>query len=956
MQIAAPLSRLSRLRMCGIVAAGFLAAGALFAQSPRIHSDISPSVTTVLKGSRHPLANPQNDTGRLPGATRVNGVTLYFSRSAAQEADLNALIAAQQDPHSPLYHQWLTPDQFAARFGVAQADIDKVQAWLERQGFSIEGVTRSRTGIRFSGTAAQVESAFQTEMHTYKVDGETHFAPSTDLTIPAGLAGVVQGVRNLNDFRPKAQHITPRRGFTSASSGNNFFAPGDIVTAYDIGPLYSSGNNGAGQTVAIMGQSYIHVSDIEAFESAAGLPKKDPTLVLVPGTGADLTTHAGDESESDLDLEWSGAMAPGATVKFVYTGASQSFGVYDSLQYAVDNQIGNIISLSYSSCETELNATDLSTLEAIVQQATTQGQTVLAASGDQGSTACSGDTNLSTAQQEAVTVNYPASSSFVTGVGGTEAPTADVDGGANVSTYWSSASGSDNVNSLKVYIPELVWNDDDPSFGLSATGGGASALIGKPSYQAALTPNDGRRDVPDISFYSSPNNPGYLYCTSDTSAWDTKGGQAASCNSGFRDSSTKDLTVAGGTSFATPIFAGMIAVLNQKLNYTTGQGLINPTLYQLAGDSATYAAAFHDVTSGDNDCRGGASFCSSTSGFSAGVGYDQATGLGSVDLAVLAGAWPAFGSSALVGTTTTIVPASMTPTVITPTSFLITVVGDTGTAIPSGNVSVSIDGGTATTNALDAKGTYTLTTTFTTTGAHTVTASYAATGAFAASGTASATVTVQAGSSGSGKFTVVMSPSTLTVSQGSSSNETITVTPSGGYTGTVKLSYSTSNDTALKNLCLFAQTGFDTSGNLVVSGTTAAVGTINVDTKASDCTTSGALGSHGMRLIPHNGVTHAGNQKSNGSIPGGLAFAGLLLAGILGRSSRKLRGLACVIALAAAAFGLSACGSSSGGSGGGGGGGGVTNPAKGTYTITFTGTDSVTSTNTATGSFTLTID
>jgi hypothetical protein len=191
------------------------------------------------------------------------------------------------------------------------------------------------------------------------------------------------------------------------------------------------------------------------------------------------------------------------------------------------------------------------------------------------------------------------------------------------------------------------------------------------------------------------------------------------------------------------------------------------------------------------------------------------------------------------------------------------------------------------------------------------------------------------------------------VSRGSSGNETITVTPSGGYTGTVKLSYSTSNDTALKNLCLFASSGFNSAGDLVV-GTTAASGTIQVDTKAADCTsaTTGAVGSHGMRLIPHNGATHASNQKSNGSIPGGLAFAGLLLAGILGRSSRKLRGLACVIALAAVAFGLSACGSSSGG----GGGGGVTNPAKGTYTITFTGTDSTTSTITASGSFTLTID
>jgi subtilase family serine protease len=219
----------------------------------------------------------------------------------------------------------------------------------------------SRNAIRFSGSAAQVENAFRTEMHYYNVRGEKHMAPGTALSVPSAMAGVVSGVRNLDDFRPHAQHVKARPGFTSGSSGNVFFAPGDIVTTYDIGPLYTAGVDGGGQTIAIMGQSFVEVADIEAFQNAAGLTVKDPTMVYIPGSGTDgsAAISPGDEGESDLDLEWSGAIAPGANIVFVYPGNDKRFGVYDSAQYAVDNQIGNIISLSYSTCETQLNATNL---------------------------------------------------------------------------------------------------------------------------------------------------------------------------------------------------------------------------------------------------------------------------------------------------------------------------------------------------------------------------------------------------------------------------------------------------------------------------------------------------------------------------------------------------------------------------------------------------------------------
>ena len=540
------------------MAAGVLAMTSISvgAQTPalRIRTEINSSEMSQLKVSQQPLARAEFDAGRMSPSTRLNGMSIVFSRSTAQQADLDALLAAQQDPTSRQYHQWLSPEQFAARFGMAQADIDKVQTWLQQQGFAIDSVARSRNMIRFSGTAGQVEQAFQTEMHYYSIGGERHFAPSTVLSVPTAIAPTVEAVRNLSNFRPKPMHVRTRTAFTSSQSGNVFFAPGDIGVTYDINPLYSSGVDGTGQSIAVMGQSAIQTSDIENFETAAGLPVKDPVNVIVPGSGSSTIVSGGDEGESDLDVEWSGAIAKGATIDFVYTGNNTTFNAYDSIQYAVEEKIGTIISISYGTCETALGTFSL---ESTFKQAAAQGQTIIAASGDQGSTACSGDTQngLTTAQQFGIAVNYPASSPYVTGVGGTEISAAN--SVSTNSTYWAAQSSSDTLTSAKTYIPEIVWNDNSTKFGLSASGGGASALFSKPSWQTGVPgiPNDGKRDVPDVALYSSPDLPGYLFCTSDTSDWapasGTAAAQAASCNSGFRDSATGDLTVAGGTSFAT---------------------------------------------------------------------------------------------------------------------------------------------------------------------------------------------------------------------------------------------------------------------------------------------------------------------------------------------------------------------------------------------------------------------
>ncbi|MDE3062969.1 MAG: Ig-like domain repeat protein [Acidobacteriota bacterium] len=968
---------------CGVLAVSTLAAASLHAQSPavRIGSEISSAQMGVLKGSQHPMAQPAWDSGRMPANYPLQGITLFFQRSPAQEADLKALLAAQQDPASALYHQWLTPDQYAARFGMAQADIEKVEDWLQQQGFSIETVSRSHNMIHFSGTVGQVEQAFHTQMHFYTVNGEKNFAPSTALSIPAALSGIVLNVGNLDTFRPqphviKRTGLNPSPSFTSATTHHVFFAPGDIQTVYDMKTLTGGGTTGVGQSIAVLGQSEVAVSDIEHFQSAAGLTVKDPTQVLVPGSGTPAFS-SGDEGESDLDLEWSGATATGAQIFFVYTGNNTNYGVFDSAQYAVDERIANILTLSYGACELGITTTNFGQLDAIASQAASQGQTFVSSSGDQGSTSCYGVTSLSTAQQAALSVNYPASSAYVTGVGGTEITSAD----DAVGTYWTDASGSDLITSATKYIPEVSWNDDSTtgctsstgaSIGcLSSSGGGVSTFYTtKPTWQAGVPgiPNDNKRDVPDVSLYSSPALPGYLFCTSDTSDWATASGtnpaQQNSCNSGFRDSATGYLTVAGGTSFAAPIFAGMVAILNQNAGYASGQGLLNTALYSLASNAATYSAAFHDTVTGNNNCLAGSVVCpNGPIGFTAGVGYDQVTGLGSVDLGLLATAWTK-SSTTLVPTTTTLTASNLTPNASTPEPVTISVASATGTSVPSGNVTLQIDGGTnfgGTTVAaqpISTSGTLTYSASFSTSGYHQILAQYAGDTSHAAS-VGVITFNVGGGGSTAPGIALAATPTTLTVSRGTQGTETITVTPAGGYTGTIDVSFTSSNNSALANLCYqFSSSLSNGDGSVVISGANSTSVTLSLDTNAADCASSGGYpygygygfyAQHGkwQRMGAMAGFNTSRNNKPS-PLPEGFALAGLLLIGYLGRKSRNLRNLTMVLALMVAGFAISACG--------GGGVSAPSNPAKGTYTMTVNGVDTKSKSITSKTNFTFVID
>ncbi|HEX4008270.1 MAG TPA: S53 family peptidase [Acidobacteriaceae bacterium] len=681
----------------------------------RVTQAVTGESTFVLPGSVNPRVAAQFDVGRMNAGAPIDGITMSFALTGEQRAELDALVQAQQTPGSPEYHQWLTPATYANLFGLSSADIAKVAGWLTSQGFTIERVANSRTSITFSGTAGQVEAAFGTEMHRYTMEGETHFANATNVSVPPALAGVVLGIRNLDDFRPQPQvrfhrgataGVTPRGDFTSSQSGAHFLTPDDVTTIYDMAGAYNSGDNGSGQTIAVLGQSQIAVADVEAFQSAAGLTVKDPTITLVPDTGTSAVAQ-GDEAESDLDLEYAGATGRGATIDFIYAGNNSNSSVYDAMQYAVENRIGTILSLSYGTCELDLSQSQYAQLDQIVEQGASQGQSLIVAAGDAGSTACWATPGMTTAQQETPSANYPASSAYATGLGGTEFPAADA--AAGNTTYWQAASGSDVLSSALSYIPEVVWNDDSAAAGkqdgaadaLASGGGGPSIFASRPSWQTGVTgiATGKFRLTPDVSLDSSAVTAGYLYCTSDHSAWSS--GQAASCNSGFRDATSGYLTVAGGTSFATPIFAGMVSILNQKVS-SSGEGVVAAALYPLAANGATYASAFHDIVMGTNACTAGSTYCS-TAGkaeFSATAGYDEASGLGSVDFGNLMGVWTGAtttgggggnGSFKLAATNVTVSPGSSGASTVTITSVN-SYAGTVGFAVTAGNGSLTTSG------------------------------------------------------------------------------------------------------------------------------------------------------------------------------------------------------------------------------------------------------------------------
>jgi hypothetical protein len=786
----------------------------------RITQPVDSASMFPLTGSVHPMAKAELDQGLADNSKLIQGMSIQFKRSAAQEASLAALLNAQQDPSSPSYHKWLTPAQFGQLFGMSSADLDKVTGWLQQEGFTVTSVAASTNSISFSGNIAAVEKAFQTQIHNYSLNGETHFANASQISIPSSLAGAVSGVRGLNDFRlkpriqfPKSREAAGNPHFTSGISGAHYVAPGDFAVIYDVNPLYQATNTGAGVSIAVIGQTDIVPADITDFRGAAGFTASQianvPTVVTVPGS-TPLTVAQGsasnDLSETDLDLEWSGGVANGASIVLVNSG-----DIFTSLQYAIQNPVpvpGNttgitipIISQSYGVCELGISTQDTSIIEGWLKQANSQGQTVVLASGDSGAADC--ESPGSTSATNGLAVDYPASSVYVTAAGGSEFMG---DGTAQnpqtgAGTYWSANGSNDVITSAKSYIPEMAWNDTafaltQPGGSLSAGGGGVSVLWPKPSWQTGVPgiPADGHRDVPDISLNASPDHDAYLYCT-QVQTDGSGNGFVSSCQAtSFRlsdpgQNDDQTFQAAGGTSFGAPAFAGLLAIIEQKLASGGGLGNINPALYQLAANSTTYKSAFHDITTGNNQvpCTPQSTGCPSGSnpviGYTAGTGYDLATGLGSVDANSLA---TAFGTVAFETATTTalaVTPAS--PVVGATVTLTATVKPGSGTTSPTGTVTFTVDGTALSSPPALTNGVAVATTTFSTGGSHTAVASYSGSTSFFASTSTVTKFNVAASGVAPTTTTLVANPTTVALGGSLTLTATVQSTTPGTVAGNV---------------------------------------------------------------------------------------------------------------------------------------------------------------------------
>ncbi len=711
-------------RLAALIAAGLFAltAASAFAQTQPeavipslITQPINPEVRVTLQHNVHPLAQARYDQGIAPGSMATGRIMLVLKRSDMQEQALKEYLGDLQNPNSPNYRKWLTPAQFGNLYSISNSDLTTVTAWLQSQGFTIDKIPQARNVIIFSGNVAQIQQAFNTSIHKYLINGETHFANSTDPQVPAALAPVIAGIAQLNDFRPKPgailkskahfdndeNRIKPDLTLSNSSGGQFLFTdPADAATIYDtpnstLNPKHTGTNyDGTGVTLGIAGDSNITAGDVALYR-AAFLPSSyssNQPNIIVDGNDPGIN---GDAVEALLDLEVSGGIAPGAKVNF-YTSADTDLqaGLFLAVFRALDDNSVSILNVSFGACEANEGASGNAEVLAAWEQAAAQGISVTVATGDSGSASCDND-NSETAAQFGLAVSGIASTPYNIAVGGT-----DYDVLANsFSTYVAASNSSQNAASTFYrtalsYIPESPWNDStstnaggytanqplkDSNGNTNIAGGGggisscsdqtsAGACLGgyaTPPFQTGLSgfPYTARA-LPDVSFLAADGlyNALWVVC-SDYISNGSPTAAPPDCeqtNGSFTSATT--FSGVGGTSAAAPAFAGMLALVSQSQGGVR-LGQANNVLYNLAAQSALYPTVFHDVTTGNNSvvCESGTTNCGSNdflTGYNAGTGYDAASGLGSVDVSQLIANW--------------------TKAVFTPTTTGLTINGGTG--------------------------------------------------------------------------------------------------------------------------------------------------------------------------------------------------------------------------------------------------------------------------------------
>jgi subtilase family serine protease len=665
-----------------------------------IHEATNDSRLITLSGNTRPEAVTANDAGRIPDSTELEHMMLQLRRSAAQEAAAGKFIDDLHNPSSPNYHHWLTAAQFGDRFGASPDDIAKITSWLEQRGFRVNRVYEGGTLIDFSGNAAQVASAFHTEIHRIRTGDETHIANMSDPRIPEALAPAIAGVVSLHDFKPHPL-LTPKTKYT-IGAGVFAVSPADLATIYNFNPVFSGGNTGQGQNVVIIEDTNVFsTADWATFRSKFGLSGfAGGTFVQAHPGGCTNPGVNGDDVEAILDAEWASAAAPSATITLA--SCANTLTTFGGL-IAMVNLLNSaspppIVSVSYGECEAFNGAASNAAYSAVYQQAVAEGVSVFVASGDEGAASCDANVRKAT---HGIGISGFASTPYNVAVGGTDFG----DTFSNTTSVFWNTTNTPTFGSAKFYIPEIPWNDSCASSLIAifegfastvGTGGFCNSAAGKanflttaagsggpsgcatgtasisgvvsgscagqakPVWQAGVPgiPPDGVRDIPDVSLFAANGVWGHYYpfCWSDTA----RGGAACTGDpSGWSG--------AGGTSFGAPIMAGIQALVNNKKGGP--QGNPNYVYYGVAaaqygaggltacksnlGPGAAASCVFYDVTAGDMDvnCTGthncfipsgvnGALVTATAQAYRAGAGWDFATGLGTVNVANLVAVWP----------------------------------------------------------------------------------------------------------------------------------------------------------------------------------------------------------------------------------------------------------------------------------------------------------------------------
>jgi subtilase family serine protease len=630
-----------------------LAGGELYGQTTdRITGDVDSGKLVALSNHHPQWAKPNNSAGLIPPHQLLDHLTLVLSRSPEQELALEEFLADQQNLASPNYHHWLTPDEMGARFGLSEHDIATVSSWLRSQGLHVNWVSPSRIFIGFGGTAGNVSSAFHTSLHTYNGSGIDRISVSSDPMIPLALAPAIKAIHGLYTIEDRPfSFAKPMRSDSpemNSTNGEHFIAPADFAAIYDVpnGPLAT------GQTIGIVGRSRTDFSDFDNFRLKTSTSFSNPTEIVPTAFGGvdpgpaltappAATVSTGEQLEATLDVTRAGSVAGNAQLLLVVATAA-SGGVEADAQYLVETTPvpAQVMAISFGACESAAGPAGVTFWDTLFQQAAAEGISAFVSSGDSGADGCDDGFTTPPATPTANSPNYICSSSYATCVGGTE-----FNDTHNPPQYWS-GTNSISLQSVQGYIPEGGWNEPLNSSShpqLAASGGGVSSFIPTPTWQTGVGVPAARsgRYTPDIAFSSSAHD-GYFACF------------AAGVGNCVDDSTGRyEFEYVFGTSAAAPSMAGIAAQLDARGGVALGN--LNPHIYQMAASTPT---AFHDVTvasSGvascdvntpgmcNNSIPGPNGLSGGQAGYMVTDGYDEVTGLGSLDALIFIESPPTIG-------------------------------------------------------------------------------------------------------------------------------------------------------------------------------------------------------------------------------------------------------------------------------------------------------------------------